>query len=599
MSRSIASIVVLLMYGTALLAQPAAKPAEDYPLTADSTPQEGVPRGTVTKHSFTGSKIFPGTVRDYWVYVPTQYKADEPACVMVFQDGGGYVNEKGNYRATVVFDNLIHKKEMPVTIGIFINPGVIPAPDGTTGLPRPTDKVAALPRYNRCFEYDTLSDAYARFLLEEMLPEVGKNYNLTTQATGRAICGASSGGICAFTAAWQRPDAFLRVVSFIGSYTDLRGGNDYPALIRKTEPRPIRVFLQDGRNDLDIYAGSWWMANQDMASALKFAGYEHQFVAGEGAHNGKHGGAVLPEALRFIWKGYPAPPAIAKFEGVDKRNVMDILIPGEEWQVIDKDNKYTEGPAADADGTVYFSANGGIKKAAPNGTVSTFLDEPIGADGMMMGPGGKLYVCANKANQLVVIDLQTKERKVLAADFPSVNDLVVTHKGHVYLSDHKNRQVWHVSPAGEKRVVDTGLLFPNGLTLTPDQTQLIVADMNGAGLYLYSIKEDGALANKCLFYYCHVPADRSGSGADGLAMDTQGRLYSTSRIGIQVFDMAGRVNAILPSPVPGRRPSNVEFGGPGNQYLYITVGDRVLRRKTRATGVLFFQGPVVPPAPKL
>src|SRR5688500_5791335 len=215
--------VALFTFAFVVVACASAATAQDYPLGPDSQPQDGVPRGTVTPFKWT-SKIFAGTERDCWLYVPAQYDANTPACVMVFQDGGGFQDVNGPYRVPVVFDNLIHKKDMPVTIGIFINPGVIP-PAGPN----------QIGRFNRSFEYDGLGDQYARFLLEEILPEVGKKYNLTKQATGRAICGTSSGGICAFTAAWERPDAFSRVVSFIGSFVNLRGGHDYPTLIRKTE----------------------------------------------------------------------------------------------------------------------------------------------------------------------------------------------------------------------------------------------------------------------------------------------------------------------------------------------------------------------------
>ncbi len=276
----------------ALFTASAAFAAEDYKIDPDSLPQEGVPRGEVTQHQWE-SKIFPGTVRDYWVYVPKQYDAAKPACVMVFQDGGSYVKTNGDFRTPIVFDNLIHKKEMPVTIGIFINPGKVPPAE-------PDQK----PRDNRSFEYDSLGDQYARFLLEEILPEVGRKYNLTKDPEGRAICGISSGGICAWTAAWERPDAFRKVLSHVGSFTNIRGGHVYPALIRKTEKKPIRVFLQDGANDLDNLHGNWPLANQEMAAALKFAKYDYKFEFGAGAHNGKHGGAILPESLKWLWRDY-------------------------------------------------------------------------------------------------------------------------------------------------------------------------------------------------------------------------------------------------------------------------------------------------------
>jgi len=285
--------VVGILLGAAALAGDA-----DYKLGPDSARQDGVPRGAVTKHTWK-SQVFPGTIRDYWLYVPAQYEPAKPACVMVFQDGGSYVKEDGDHRTTIVFDNLIHTGEMPVTIGIFINPGEIPP-----------SKDGGRPERNRSFEYDTLSDQYARFLLEEILPEVGKTHNLVKDPAGRAIGGISSGGICAFTAAWQRPDAFSKVLSHVGSFTNIRGGHVYPALIRKTPRKPIRVFLQGGSGDLDNEHGNWPLANQAMAAALKFKGYDQRFEFGTGGHSGKHGGAILPDSLRWLWRGYaPAKKA--------------------------------------------------------------------------------------------------------------------------------------------------------------------------------------------------------------------------------------------------------------------------------------------------
>ena len=269
--------------------------ADDYQLGPDSLPQAGVPQGTVEQRRMSSQGIYPGTERDYWIYVPAQYDPDKPACLMVFQDGGGYVNLKGHSRVPTVFDNLIHKGEMPVTIGLFLNPGVIPpAVDG------------GKPRKNRSFEYDTVSDQYANFLLEEVLPKVEKVYNISEDPEHRAICGISSGGICAFTVAWYRPDQFRKVISYVGSFTNIRGGHIYPSWIRKTEKKPIRVFLQDGENDLDNLHGSWPLANQRMASALEFAGYDYKFEFGDGGHNGRHGGAILPDALRWLWRDVAA-----------------------------------------------------------------------------------------------------------------------------------------------------------------------------------------------------------------------------------------------------------------------------------------------------
>jgi enterochelin esterase-like enzyme len=260
---------------------------EAYEAHPDSRERAGVPKGTLKQMPPWASQIFEGTTRDWWVYVPAQYKAETPASVMVFQDGAGYKD----YVPTV-FDNLIAAGDIPVTVGIFIQPGLFK--DG---------------RPNRSFEYDTLSDQYARFLLEEILPEVEKNVKLSHQAANRAIAGASSGGICAFTVAWERPNEFSKVLSWIGSFTNIasgktvrEGGHNYEALVRKTPKKPIRVFLQDGENDLDNANGNWPLANQALARSLSYAKYDYRFELGHGFHSNRHGRAILPDTLRWLWR---------------------------------------------------------------------------------------------------------------------------------------------------------------------------------------------------------------------------------------------------------------------------------------------------------
>ena len=282
------AIALLFIVGSVLQA------ADDYMPGPDSEPQD-VPHGEVRQGTFASSKIFPGTTRDYFVYVPKQYDASKSACLMVFFDGAGMMRKDGAYRVPVVFDNLIAKKQMPVTIAVGINPGNIPA-----------TQPGAKPRSNRSLEYDSLGDANVRFLLEEILPEATKGLNITADPVGRAVCGNSSGGIAAFTVAWERPDSFRKVVSHIGSFTNIRGGHVYPSMIRKTKPaKPLRVFLQDGSNDLDNLHGNWPLANQDMAAALKFTSYDYKFVFGDGGHSGKHGGSIFPDTLRWLWRDWP------------------------------------------------------------------------------------------------------------------------------------------------------------------------------------------------------------------------------------------------------------------------------------------------------
>ncbi len=272
--------------------------AKKYKFGPDSFIQD-VPQGEIIQGEILQSKVFPGTKRRYSIYVPKQYSAASPAALMVFQDGHAYENRQGSYRAPVVMDNLIARGELPVMIGVFVDPGhkkeTLPEKRGWR--PRPE---------NRSFEYDTLSDAYSRFLLEEVLPGVREKYNIDDNPDRWGICGASSGGICAFTVAWQRSDKFRKVLSHIGSFTNIRHGDTYPGIIRKADKRPIRVFLQDGAKDLDNEHGNWPLANQQMAKALAFRDYDYKFVYGTGAHDGNHGGAILPDSMRWLWRGDPA-----------------------------------------------------------------------------------------------------------------------------------------------------------------------------------------------------------------------------------------------------------------------------------------------------
>ena len=559
--------------------------AAEYPLGPDSQRQANVPKGVVTRHTWT-SKIFPGTVRDYWVYVPAQYKPEKPACLMVFQDGGGYATETGAWRVPVVFDNLIHKREMPVTIAILINPGVLPALGG--GQPA---------QFNRSFEYDGLGDRYARFLIEEILPEVGKEYRLSSDPNDRAIGGSSSGGIAAFTAAWNRPDAFRRVLSFIGSYTSLRGGQNYPSLIRKTEPKPLRIFLQDGKNDLNIYSGSWYLANQQMASALAYAGYDATFVVGEEGHNSKHGGALLPDALRWLWRDYPQPIAKPTASKGERHFVTMILDPGSEWEVASQGHKFTEGPAVDAQGNVFFTdiPNSRIHKIGLDGKVTVFKEDTGKANGLMFGPDGRLYACQN-GNKKIVAYAPDGSETVVAEGMGS-NDLAVNKNGGIYFTEPGAKRVWYVDPGGVKRVVHEGLGGPNGVRLSPDQSMLMVADYTTSWVWSFQVQADGSLAHGQPFIRLESPDDLSPGAPDGMTFDSEGYLYVATKIGLQICDPPGRVVGIIGKP-QNSALANAVFGGVDLQTLYVTAGDKVFRRRVRRKG--YFPWTVVrTPAPRL
>lgn len=264
---------------------------EHFDYTADSMPQKDVPQGRLERFEWKTSKVFPETVRDVTVYLPAGHQPGEETCLMVWQDGSRHVDPTGSMRASIVFDNLIHKKEMPRTVGVFIDPGRKPNQ-------KPGDKAA-----NRGFEYDSLGNAYVRFLLEEILPEVEKRYQtkFRPQPEAWAIAGGSSGGICSFTAAWERPDKFHKVLSWVGSFVDLKGGHVYPSLIRITEHKPIRIYLLDGENDLDNKFGNWPIANKQMAAALKYMNYDFRIDWTQCFHGSKGMAPHLPEALRWLW----------------------------------------------------------------------------------------------------------------------------------------------------------------------------------------------------------------------------------------------------------------------------------------------------------
>jgi enterochelin esterase-like enzyme len=267
--------------------------AEPYVPGPDAQGRADVPAGRVSAHRHVGAGVYPGVERGYQVYVPAQHAADRPAHLMVFLDGARYLGAEANAR--VVFDNLIHAGAIPPTIAVFVEPG-----ESGPGLPiyGGTD--------NRSVEYDSTDDAFARFLVDELLPVALQGLAVSAASRERAICGLSSGGQAAFAAAWHRPQAFGNVVSHCGSFVALRGGDAWPAVIRCSPRKALRVFLQDGDNDLDIVFGHWLHANRQMAAALAYAGYEHQLVVGSGGHSLRHGGALLPDTLRWLWGGAPA-----------------------------------------------------------------------------------------------------------------------------------------------------------------------------------------------------------------------------------------------------------------------------------------------------
>jgi gluconolactonase len=390
------------------------------------------------------------------------------------------------------------------------------------------------------------------------------------------------------------------VFSSVGTFVDQRGGNDYPALIRKTEPKALRVFLQDGSNDANGVGGNWFLANQEMLSAMEFAGYEVNHVWGDGGHNGKHATAIFPDAVRWLWKDWPKP--ITKGVG-SKAPVMQVLGEGSEWQVVSEGHSFTEGPAVNAKGEVFFTdiPNSRIHKIALDGKVSVFAEDTGKANGLMFGPDGRLYACADGRKQIVAYD-ESGKATVIAEGLNS-NDLCVAQNGNIYVTEPPKKQVWLIKPNGEKQIVDKnegkgGLGFPNGVRLTPDQSLLLVADTKGQFVWSYHINTDGTLSAKQPYHHLKLKDGVMESGADGMALDTEGRLYVTTHLGIQFCDQAGRVNGIISKP-QNKWLANVVFGGANFDELYVCCSDKVYKRKTKVKGVNSWQTPIKPEKPRL
>ena len=297
---------VLALAAVAANAQnPAPNPDSQYRLGPDSMPQEGVPKGEIRGPFTLPSQVFPGTQHTYFVYVPAQYDPAVPASLMIFNDGQAFMAPQGDLRAQNVMDNLIYRREIPVMIGVFINPGRQP------DQPEPTPADWGDRTTNRPLEYNALGDAYPRVIVDELMPVLNKEYNISKDPERHGIGGASSGAIAAFTVAWERPNQFRKVLSIVGSFTNLRGGYVYPEAVMKSEKKPIRIFMQDGRNDNRTLTGDtydekrdWFFQNVRLMQALTDKGYEVNYAWGMNQHGQKMGGAIMPEMMRWLWRDH-------------------------------------------------------------------------------------------------------------------------------------------------------------------------------------------------------------------------------------------------------------------------------------------------------
>jgi gluconolactonase len=528
-------------------------PSDHYPLGPDSLVHSSVAAGKTFTFDLNDSKIFPGTARTITVYVPAAYHGDKPACVYVGLDGLGF-------NAAIVFDNLIAQQAMPITIGVGISPGSVAsvsAPDN--------------PRFDRSLEFDSLNDRLARFVLEEVLPEVerrptpdGHAIKLSTSPNDRAIGGGSTGAIAAFTVAWERPDAFRRVFSAIGTYVGMRGGEQYYVLVRKTEPKPLRIFMQDGVHDEwpgGPEMGDWWMSNVTMNRALEFAGYDVRHVWGVGTHNGSQATAVFPDAMRWLWRDWPTA---IQAQPPGNPVLKEILQPGEEWQVA-ADGCATS-IAANPQGQVFYAG----------GEISAGHSIPCGraAAPVAVGSDGKLYLTREEGGVKV-----GDGRKL--GDGLHIRDLTVRNSGDIYAVT--GDELWLIRASGEKLRLDEGLKGASGVALSPDGLWLFVAQGLSRKGISYRVRSDGTVDARAPFYDFDVPGWADDSGAAEIGMDREGRAYVATRMGVQIFDRNGRVAGIM--PLPGNvKATSLCFGGHEFDTLYVAGGGKVYRRKLHSVG---------------
>jgi gluconolactonase len=619
--KTLIAAAALVIAGAALVAQPPL----DYSLGPDSQPQAGVPKGALTPHVLAPGRFFPGTPHNYQVYVPAQYDPARPIASMIFLDGSGYAGN--NVRVPVVLDNLIAKRDLPPMIAIFVDPGVMPA--------RSDD---AQNRYERIFEYDSLTPRFANFLIDELIPEVARTHNLSTDPNDHGIAGISTGGVGAFVAAWNRPDQFRRVITWVGSFGNFRGADRLPGLIRRTEPRPIRVFMQTGRQDLVNYAGSWYLQNPAMAAALEFAGNDVRIELGEDGHSNRHGASILPDTLRWLWRDYPQPVVVREPPPGAGRGVFAQLVPrrdvapppqaaaapaaapaagrggagprGAVYSLIYRDRLWEQvgdtfpsaaSPAADKDGDVFFADPAGnrIYKSDAARRTSVFKERTGGARALRVGADGRLYAAQPSARRVVSYGAAGDERVV--AQNVEANDFAIAKTGGIYFVDTAQKTVGYIDPAGQRRTVYQGgeIMKPSALALTPDQAMLLVGDGMDRYQWSFQIGGDAALINGEPFQRLEMPEEGLFSGVAGLAVDTLGYMWATSAVGIQVCEQPGRCTNILNKPEFNATPvTGIAFGGPDRAWLYVTQGGKLFRRATRRAGAVAWQ-PVKPPQPGL
>jgi len=547
--------------------------AEEAPTyTPPEIKPEDIKEGSIQTFQFTQSKIFPGTVREVTVFTPAQYDASKPACVYVKTDGY-------NPREKVMLETMIATKEIPVTVGVFVRPGSLPAPmKGTAD------------RRNRDFEYDAVDNNKVRFLHEELLPFIAKEYklNLSTDGNDRCISGGSSGGIAAFTAAWHRPDAFSRVYAASGSWVAFRGGHEFPTMVRKFEARPIRAFLTTATHDMENAAGDWFLLDQEMDKALTFSGYDYKFRIIDGRHVA---GYIenWREGMAYLWKDWPQRVKA----GPSAPRAQEILIPGEDWKLLAEGFKSTRGPSTNAAGEVFFADTSADKilRIGLDDTVSTFADKTGNAHCVSVGADGSVFTVSEKSDKVMRYD-PTGKSSVVLEGFKG-HSILAMPDGTLYLTSNtqtpntgsmvmvlgsKPGTVWKVKE-GKLELLDiAGINFATGMAYRPDQWLLSVAEGHSKWAYSYQIADDGRLINKERFFHLHVHDWEDDAGAESLCYSLEGRQFLATKSGIQISADDGPTQVILTVPGHGR-VTGVAIGGKDKDTLYAFCGSKIWKRK--------------------
>ncbi len=522
---------------------------------------DDIPPGTTQQFTFKQSQVFPGTVREVTVFVPAQYDAAKPACVYVKTDGF-------NPREKTLLETLIATKEMPVTVGVFVRPGDLPAPmQGTLG------------RRNRDFEYDGVSDDNVRFLIDELLPFIAKEYqlNLSTDGNDRCIAGGSSGGIAAFTAAWNRPDAFSRVYAASGSWVAFRGGHEFPTMVRKFEAKPIRAFLTTATRDMENAAGDWFLLDQEMDKALKFSGYDYRYRVIDGPHVAGYM-ENWQEAMAYLWRGWPERVKA----GSSAPRAQEILIPGEGWRLVAEGFKSTRGPACNAEGEVFFAdtSSNCIHRIGLDGKVTEFVVDAGQAHCVTVGPDGTLFTISEKSGKLMRYDTTGHGSVVMDQIFG--HSILARPDGSLYVTtngDNGLGNVWLIRD-GKKTLVDSGIKFATGMAYRPDRWLLSVAEGHSKWVSSYQINDDGTLTNKERFFHLYVADWHDDAGAESVCYSVEGRQFIATRSGIQISADDGPTQVVLPVP-DGSRVTGVCLGGKDNDLLFAFCGNRIWMRKVQ------------------